>query len=76
MTCVGCGREVTLLDGRFCGLCGSAISAAINTALKDVSVVEAQVHDVTASIKDGLLHVRLEYEGAHEPVEVTTRADE
>lgn len=62
MTCEGCGREVTLMDGHFCGQCSSKIGGAVSSALEDVSVLTADLKDVFVG-KDGLLYIRANFEG-------------
>lgn len=62
MTCEGCGREVTLMDGHFCGQCSGQIAASVTSALADVSVVDVDLEDVFVG-KDGLLYIRADYEG-------------
>jgi len=42
--CRGCGREVTLVDGHFCGFCNSALARVFNDV--DVDVLPDRVTDV------------------------------
>lgn len=62
MTCEGCEREVTLLDGHYCGRCSSEISGAVTDALADVDAISGPVHDVAVG-KDGFLHIRVGRDG-------------
>lgn len=62
MTCEGCERDVTLLDGHYCGRCGSEISGAVNDALADVDAISGPVHDVIVGT-DGYLHIRVARDG-------------
>jgi len=64
MTCEWCGRDVTLMDGHFCGQCSSQIAAAVGSALGDVSGLGTyEVNEVYVN-KDGDLIVSWTYEGA------------
>lgn len=59
MTCPGCERENVALIGGYCGMCTSWISAAVQTSLDDLSILEGAVHDVSMA-KDGYLHIRVD----------------
>lgn len=61
MTCEGCDRQVTLMDGHYCGHCGNAIAAAVAEALEDVDVVDGEVNDVYVAT-DEKLHVTINRE--------------
>lgn len=58
MTCEGCGRDVTLMDGHYCGQCTGQIAANIQGAINDLAILDGTVKDVYTG-DDGHLHARI-----------------
>jgi len=59
MTCEGCGRQVELMDGHYCGQCLGQVAAAVQSAVDDLSVFDGEVYDVFVA-KDDRLCVKLD----------------